>query len=158
MKRSRILVAATLGLAVVFIAVLAMALVRAGHNGPAGEGWENAGSLEELDATRVVKVPDQTVYLVASDLTPLALSAVDPHLGEIIAYCESSGWFEDPDHGSKYDGQGYYAMGPSPRGMDRVAVTVFQGDVWIQPANDTEGPPRGADNPAHEDPRGPFCS
>ena len=33
-----------------------------------------------------------------------------------LTYCRSSGWFEDPAHGTKVDRLGHYEFGHAPRG------------------------------------------
>jgi hypothetical protein len=121
-----------------------------------GPEWVRAGSISNLQREHVVYLFDPKVFVVDSPSGPLALSAFDPHLGERILFCRSSGWFEEPQHGSKYDGLGFYASGPSPRGMDRVEVRVVDGDVWVYPLRVTIGPARGAEKP--EPPLGPFCN
>jgi hypothetical protein len=140
-------VLAALGMAVVVISVR--------HEGAPGPDWVRAGSVSELERAHVVYLSSAKVFVVDAPTGPLAMSALDPHLGERILFCRSSGWFEDPQHGSKYDGLGYYALGPSPHGMDRVGVRVVDGDVWVDPVRVTAGPPRGAKEP--DAPLGPFC-
>jgi hypothetical protein len=120
-----------------------------------GPEWVRAGSVSDLQREHVVYLSEPKVFVVDAPTGPLAMSALDPHLGERILFCRSSGWFEDPQHGSKYDGLGYYALGPSPRGMDRVGVRVVDGEVWVNPVRVTAGPPRGAKEP--EAPLGPSC-
>jgi len=126
------------------------------HEDSPGSEWVRAGSVSDLQHEQVVYLSGAKVFVVDAPSGPLALSAIDPHLGERILFCRSSGWFEDPQHGSKYDGLGYYALGPSPRGMDRVGVRVVDGDVWVDPVRVTIGPPRGAEKV--EPPLGPFCN
>ncbi|MDP9232960.1 MAG: Rieske 2Fe-2S domain-containing protein, partial [Actinomycetota bacterium] len=42
-----------------------------------------------------------------------------PHLGCQVPFCQSSGRFECPCHGSVYNLIGEYLAGPAPHGMDR---------------------------------------
>ena len=60
--------------------------------------------------------------VAAQGIMPLYQRCV--HLGCRVPYCASSGWFECPCHGSKYNGAGEYKLGPAPRGMDRFRIEV----------------------------------
>jgi hypothetical protein len=122
-----------------------------------GAGWVRLGSVEDVRARGVTSLPHLSAYVVANPpRTPIAFVARSTHLGERIVYCESSMWFEDRAHGTKFDRLGNYATGPAPRGLDRLATTVLDGVVWVNPNEITVGPPRGA-HPV-EPPTGPFCS
>lgn len=157
MKRMPVMVGLLVVLGFLLLAAGTGAVLASGHHGPAGKGWVDAGKLADLNAWGVLKVPNQDVFLVADGLTPLALSSVDPHLQTSIKYCANSGWFEDV-YGEEFDGHGFYRQGPSPRGMDRVTSTVFQGDVWIKPSDIIVGPSRDATSDApSQEPEGPFC-
>ena len=46
-----------------------------------------------------------------------ALSPRCPHLGCRVPFCDSSGRFECPCHGSRFDLGGEWIQGPAPRGM-----------------------------------------
>ena len=122
-----------------------------------GAGWVRVGSVQNVRANGVVLLPEIPAYLVANPpRTPIAFLALSTHLGERIVYCQSSMWFEDPAHGTKFDRLGNYAAGPAPRGLDRVATLVLDGEVWVNPNEITAGVPRGA-HPL-KPPTGPFCS
>ena len=69
-------------------------------------------------------VPAGRMYVVNADDYIFALSQKCPHLGCHVPYCESSGRFECPCHGSIYDLAGEYIAGPAPRGMDRYEVNA----------------------------------
>jgi cytochrome b6-f complex iron-sulfur subunit len=66
-----------------------------------------------------------------------------PHLGCRVPFCDSSGQFECPCHGSVYNLLGYYVRGPAPRGMDRFPITIKDGHVLVDTSSVVEGPPRG---------------
>lgn len=134
---------------------VAAVLIAVRHTDSPGPEWVRAGTVSDLEREHVVYLSDAQVFVIDGPSGPVALSALDPHLGERIIFCRSSGWFEEPQHGSKYDGSGFYALGPSPRGMDRVGVRVVDGDVWVDPVRMTPGPPRNAEEP--EARLGPFC-
>ena len=81
-----------------------------------------------------------------------------PHLGCRVPFCESSGRFECPCHGSVYNVIGEYISGPAPGGMDRFQISISQdGRVLVDTAKAIEGPPQGVlDGP--DTANGPSCS
>ena len=121
-----------------------------------GPGWVRVGSIEDVRSQGVVSLPEVRAYVVVDPpRSPIALLAQSTHLGERVIYCRSSGWFEDPAHGTKFDRLGNYELGPAPRGLDRLATLVQDGVVWVNPNEITLGPPRGSHDLR---PTGPFCS
>ena len=85
-----------------------------------------------------------------------ALSQKCPHLGCRVPFCDSSGRFECPCHGSVFDVAGEYIKGPAPRGMDRYELTL-DGDQLVV---DTGALIRGPDRDEQRlltPPRGPSC-
>jgi len=85
-----------------------------------------------------------------------AMSQKCPHLGCHVPFCESSGRFECPCHGSIYDLAGEYIAGPAPRGMDRYEVKLDGQNVVVDTSVLKSGPARGVKNfltPA----KGPSC-
>ena len=87
----------------------------------------------------------------------IALYEKCTHLGCKVPFCSTSGWFECPCHGVKYNRVGEKTMGPAPRGMDRYLVEVDQdGDVFIDTSKLLLGPPVGT-NTTKQEPAGPFC-
>jgi len=111
--------------------------------------------LSELRHERVMFFDDLDLYLVYFDDTILALDADAQHLGDDVVYCETSGWFESPAHGEKFDIRGYYVGGPAPRGLDRYFVEVRRGDIYVDVESQIEGPDRNEYLPLP--PRGPLC-
>ena len=121
-----------------------------------GPGWVRVGSIQDVRSRGVVPVPEVPAYVVVDPpRSPIALLARSTHLGERVIYCQSSGWFEDLAHGTKFDRLGNYELGPAPRGLDRLATLVQDGVVWVDPHEVTPGPPRGSH---HTKPTGVFCS
>jgi nitrite reductase/ring-hydroxylating ferredoxin subunit len=96
------------------------------------------------------------MYIVNANDYLFALSQKCPHLGCHVPYCESSGRFECPCHGSVYDLAGEYITGPSPRGMDRYEVTLEGENVVVNTGVLKAGPPRGTSN-FLTPPKGPSC-
>lgn len=87
----------------------------------------------------------------------LALRLTSTHLGCRVPYCESSGWFEDPCHGSKWNSWGEYVGGPAPRGLDRYrSVIRDDGRLVVDLAALIVGPPREPRFNRGE-PTGPHC-
>jgi cytochrome b6-f complex iron-sulfur subunit len=79
-----------------------------------------------------------------------------PHLGCRVPFCQSSGRFECPCHGSVYNIVGEYIAGPAPRGMDRFPISIRGDRVIVDTSNVAEGPPRGIlDGPSTSS--GPSC-
>jgi hypothetical protein len=120
-----------------------------------GPAWVRGAAMSVVRADGPVFVRSADAFLVAvGPGRAIAISARSPQMGERVRYCPSDGWFEDPAHGSKFDGLGRYVLGPAPNGLDRFAVRYVEGVVWIDPAAVTEGPPRGT---PHTPPAGSFC-
>ena len=85
-----------------------------------------------------------------------ALSQKCPHLGCRVPFCESSGEFECPCHGSVFNIGGEHIAGPSPRGMDQFALSIESDELIVDLGKRTDGPPPGAkqfDRPS----KGPAC-
>ncbi len=65
-----------------------------------------------------------------------------PHLGCKPNFCASNFWFECPCHGSRYDrlGTKVQELGPAPRGLDRFAHTIDDGQLIVDTSAITLGP------------------
>jgi len=100
--------------------------------------------------------PEGRLYVVNAKGDLLALSQKCPHLGCQVPFCESSGRFECPCHGSIFDLGGEYITGPSPRGMDRYPLEVKGDTVVVDTGTLEAGPDRGAKK-YFEPPQGPSC-
>jgi Rieske Fe-S protein len=73
-----------------------------------------------------------------------AISQKCPHLGCAVPFCEGSGRFECPCHGSVYNVAGEWVSGPAPRGMDRYPVQIVDGRVTVNTMVLEEGAPLGS--------------
>ncbi len=105
----------------------------------------------------VVELPAARAFLTKIDGEVVALSEKCTHLGCRTPFCESSGRFECPCHGTVFSRGGDLLSGPAPRGLDRYAVELEDGLVIIDTGNKIDGPPPGTlviDEPA----KGPACA
>jgi len=105
----------------------------------------------------VLEVPAARAFLTKIDGEVVALSEKCTHLGCRTPFCESSGRFECPCHGSVFSRGGDFLDGPAPRGMDRYPVDIEEGLVYIDTGDRIDGAAPGSlivDEPA----RGPACA
>lgn len=86
----------------------------------------------------------------------VALYQKCPHLGCRVPECSSSQWFECQCHGSQYNRVGEKKGGPAPRGMDRFAVSVTNGNLTIDTGSVFAGPAVGV-NTTGQEAEGPHC-
>jgi cytochrome b6-f complex iron-sulfur subunit len=86
----------------------------------------------------------------------VALYQKCPHLGCRVPECSSSQWFECQCHGSQYNRVGEVRGGPAPRGMDRFAVSVSNGNLTIDTGSVFAGPAVGI-NTTGQEAEGPHC-
>lgn len=111
-----------------------------------------------LGGETVLEVPAARSFLTEVNGEVVALSQKCTHLGCRVPFCESSGMFECPCHGSVFNRAGDYVSGPSPRGMDRFPVEVQEdGFVYINTGEPVEGPPPGTQT-VDSTPKGPSCA
>ncbi|MCH8899152.1 MAG: Rieske 2Fe-2S domain-containing protein [Acidobacteria bacterium] len=96
-------------------------------------------------------------YLTRIDDEIVALWQRCPHLGCRVPWCESSGEFQCPCHGSRFNRAGEVRSGPSPRGLDRFAVTVVDEVVEVDTGMITEGFPLGTPETIDEPVQGAGC-
>jgi hypothetical protein len=135
-------------------AVTVLAIVAS--SGSVDPKWVPVGTIVDVNRRGIVFVSQLHAYVVADPGgTPITLIARSPQMGEPVELCATSMWFEDAAHGSKFDQLGRYAIGPAPRGLDRLPTTVLDGVVVVDPTRTLLGPPRGEGGV--EPPVGPFC-
>jgi cytochrome b6-f complex iron-sulfur subunit len=120
-------------------------------------GIVGAGTVQDYPEGTVRNFPDGRFYVTSAQGGLVALYQKCPHLGCRVPFCDSSGRFECPCHGSIYNIRGEYIQGPAPRGMDRFPIKI-QGDgaVLVDTAKVVEGPARGASSVPSEA-KGPSC-
>lgn len=133
--------------------------------------WELLKPLTDKTATGKIKVgtmadykPDTATYiregrlwLVNANNRFFALSQKCPHLGCRVPFCDSSGRFECPCHGSVYDIGGEWIHGPAPRGMDRFTLSLDGDTIIVDTSKTLQGPDHGS-NTFLSDPKGPSCA
>ncbi|HZD04896.1 MAG TPA: Rieske 2Fe-2S domain-containing protein [Longimicrobiales bacterium] len=125
---------------------------------PAGGfgGEIEAGSEVAFPEGEVRYFPEGRMYVTRVDGELVALFQKCPHLGCRVPFCDSSGRFECPCHGSVFNRKGEYLAGPAPRGMDSFPIRIQDGEVLVDTGEVVEGPPQGEltlDEPA----AGPSC-
>jgi cytochrome b6-f complex iron-sulfur subunit len=82
-------------------------------------------------------------YLSRSKGELFALSQACPHLACRVPYCEASGRFQCPCHGSEFTLAGEWLNGPAPRGLDRYPIQIRDGLVVVDTRELMEGPKQG---------------
>jgi Rieske Fe-S protein len=127
---------------------------------PLGSGSEGAildlGDPANYPTDTATYVTEGRLFVANAGGHLFALSQRCPHLGCRVPFCDSSGRFECPCHGSKFDLGGEWIEGPAPRGMDRYDLTLENGVLVVDTSKLAVGPDRGA-NQFHTPPEGPAC-
>ncbi len=113
-------------------------------------------SAADVPGNTTLSVRAARSYLTKIDGEITAISEKCPHLGCRVPWCESSGQFECPCHGSVFNRAGEYREGPAPRGMDRYRVEVVDGIVLVDTGDSVFGADIGVET-LDEPVRGPSC-
>jgi hypothetical protein len=104
---------------------------------------------------------DGTPFLVVrhEDGSLTAVEAISPHVAtggirKLLGWCASSQTFDDPFHGSRFDGYGRYLNGPAPTGLVRFDLEIVEEIPGFRLGDALAPLPRetGGDAPA-----GPLC-
>jgi Rieske Fe-S protein len=111
---------------------------------------------DAVPANTVLEIPEARAYLTKVNDEVVAISEKCSHLGCRVPFCDSSGQFECPCHGTVFNRAGDHQSGPAPRGMDRYAVEVVDGVIVINTAETIAGASPGTET-INEPPRGPAC-
>jgi cytochrome b6-f complex iron-sulfur subunit len=111
---------------------------------------------DAVPSETVLPVPAAHGYLTSVDGAVTALHWKCPHLGCRVPWCESSGRFECPCHGSVFSRAGDYIAGPAPHGMDSFSTEVVNDTIMVDTGSITIGRAPG-DVVLDEDPKGPSC-
>jgi cytochrome b6-f complex iron-sulfur subunit len=125
--------------------------------GGEGGGLFVLGDPEGFPDGSATWVREGRFFLTRSRGELFALSQRCPHLGCSVPFCDASGAFECPCHGTVFNVAGEWISGPSPRGMDRHPLRIEDGRVVVNTALLEQGPPLGSR--AHDVPaRDARCS
>jgi cytochrome b6-f complex iron-sulfur subunit len=122
----------------------------------AGGGRIVAGDPGNFAAGSATYFPEGRLFVTNAQDHFFALSQRCPHLGCKVPFCESSGRFECPCHGSVFDVAGEYIKGPSPRGMDRYDLQLVGGKLVVDTGKLESGPDRDVQT-FLTPPKGPSC-
>jgi cytochrome b6-f complex iron-sulfur subunit len=123
----------------------------------AGGGKLRLGPAKNYVEGSATSYPEGRLFVTNAKGDLFALSQKCPHLGCHVPYCDSSGRFECPCHGSIFDLGGEWITGPAPRGMDRYPTTVEGGVVVVDTGTLQAGPDHGAKK-YYSPPKGPSCT
>lgn len=94
--------------------------------------WVPAGLLSDLtDEPTAVTFGEDTVYVIRSGDTAVALSGVCPHAGCLVEFDSAKGEFLCPCHGAIFGKDGAKVSGPVERGMYEHNVKISMGRVLV---------------------------
>ncbi len=113
---------------------------------------------DAVPETGVIEVPAARAYLARINGEIVAISEKCTHLGCRVPYCDSSGQFECPCHGSNFNRAGDYRSGPAPRGLDYYPTEVGDdGMIYIDTGVKIDGAAPGGEQ-IDEPQTGPMCA
>ena len=126
---------ATLGSTAIVTTLLSAGTIRLlwpNKTGAFGGDINVAGSnIPPPDGTPYLNAPGK-FFIVHNEDGIMALYRKCPHLGCTVPWAEGSHQFRCPCHGSIYDYDGAKVGGPTPRGLDLMAITVeHSGDLSV---------------------------
>lgn len=84
------------------------------------------------------------LYVTRVEGELFAITQKCPHLGCKVPFCEASGRFECPCHGSVFNLAGEWMSGPAPHGMDRYPIQIVDGRVVVNTSEVQTGAPLGS--------------
>jgi nitrite reductase/ring-hydroxylating ferredoxin subunit len=90
---------------------------------------EVAYPLPEADGVSVDR--DRELILARSAGAVYAFALSCPHQRSLLKWREKDGRFRCTKHGSQYEPDGEYVSGRATRGMDRYAVRIEEGQVFV---------------------------
>ncbi len=111
---------------------------------------------DSVPANTVLEIPEARAYLTKINDEVVAISEKCTHLGCRVPFCDSSGQFECPCHGSFFNRAGEHVTGPAPRGLDRYKVEVIEGVIEIDTSETISGASPGTET-IDEPLLGPRC-
>jgi cytochrome b6-f complex iron-sulfur subunit len=111
----------------------------------ASGGPINLGTPGRYQPETATYVPAGRLFVAHTGTEIYALSQKCPHLGCRVPFCDSSGRFECPCHGSRYD-----------LGGEWIELKLVSGNLVADTSKVITGPPRGAKR-FLKPPKGPSC-
>ena len=135
----------TIGVVVVMVALAGLVAYNVvSREASPGPGWVKVGSIADIERQGVTKV-DESAYVVSYGGLPVFAFAASYDEGvegihEVVSYCPSGGGFYNEPHATQYNIVGSYIAGPAPSStLPRVAVSVLDGEVWVDPEQRVSG-------------------
>ena len=95
--------------------------------GYTAEGERTSGYADEI-----LFPTDVIVVFKPGISTPTVFLARSPHGGCLLLWRQDDLKFEDPCFGSRFDIEGHYGSGPSPRDLDQLPATVRGKMLWVK--------------------------
>jgi menaquinol-cytochrome c reductase iron-sulfur subunit len=96
------------------------------------------GKPEEIPVGTLVALPEQKLFVFHDAQGFFAMSAVCTHLGCLTRYEKEENRIFCPCHGSRYSTDGQVVVGPAPRALPRLAMTLEQGMLVVDAAKTVE--------------------
>jgi menaquinol-cytochrome c reductase iron-sulfur subunit len=96
------------------------------------------GKPEEIPVGMLVALPEQKLFVFHDAQGFFAMSAVCTHLGCLTRYEKEENRIFCPCHGSRYSTDGQVVVGPAPRALHRLAMTLEQGALVVDAAKTVE--------------------
>jgi nitrite reductase/ring-hydroxylating ferredoxin subunit len=137
-RKRRVVVSAVLACIVVLAGAVFIAKQIVSSEDPPGK---DVGSLGYFEGREISYVASVRAFVVHEGKGLVAISAIDPHLGHRDLFCWEAQTFQGK-HGELFDRVGHYIGGPAPRGLDRFALRVNEGEVFINTGTMIAGAPR----------------
>lgn len=135
-------------------ALLAIGVVLWASKGTDADNVVSVRAVEDSEH-RVIYLEEYSVFVVATDGGPIALMDDAQHAGgDRVRYCPSSGRFEGPRFGARFDRLGRYAAGPAQTDLDRVVVEISDGEIIVHVGEVRAATGRSLSADA---PKGPAC-
>lgn len=100
-------------------------------------GRFKVGNVEDFPEGSTTSVREGKFFLVNDGGEFTALYQVCTHLGCLVREREDG--FACPCHGSRFAPDGTLVASPAPRDMDRFAVEVIDGEVWVDTGTAIKG-------------------
>jgi len=124
---------------------------------PKGADRPVAVTLWDLEHPGAVELYGTDQPISERGLSLMVLRPVSTEPGCRVSICQSSGWFEDPCHASRWNRWGELVDGPAPRGLDRYASTInAEGALIVHLSALVPGVPTG-EGRSPDQPSGDNC-